>query len=116
MVFTGQRSAIQGKNARNRRTRKIVPPTTTAICSPEIDSRCASPASRIACATGSGTPPWSPVTNAAAIAPGAPGTAAPICVVNRARACASHADSPEGGGAGSTITTVPTARPVAPMP
>ena len=107
MPFTGQCSAIAGTSASVRRTTKIAPPTTTAMCSPEIESRCASPESRIACAVGKGMAPWSPVTNAAAIAPASPGTAAMMRSVNRRRAPSSHASAPAGGGAGVVMASGP---------
>ena len=43
--------------------------TTAVTCSPLIDSKCAIPLSRIACASASLICPWSPVTKAAPIAP-----------------------------------------------
>ena len=73
-AITGNRacSASHGLSANSRITISIVAATAAVMCNPLTDSRCASPARRIASESSSVIAPTSPVASAAAIPPALP--------------------------------------------
>ena len=103
------RNAAHGHNASSLIVTTIAIPTAAVMCSPLTDNRCASPALRIASASGSAIAPTSPVAKAAAMPPALPGNRLMICADSRART------RPAAGSLSST-TTGPRLRPIAPMP
>ena len=80
---------------------------TIAMCSPETDSRCASPESRIAAISAAGIAAWDPVINAAATAPAAPGIAA----CTRASSAMRSAAKPGAPSSRASTATGPSAVP-----
>ena len=86
-AITGRRnrSASHGLSASSRNTSHIVMPTTAVTCRPLMDSKCASPARRIASASPSVIAPVSPVTSAVAIPPALPDNCPSIWRVSRTR-------------------------------
>ena len=82
-------------------------------CSPLIDSKWVSPASRIASSSRSGMAPRSPLASVAAIAPGVPSSRLRTCADSR-RWIEATVRRDRGGGV--TNSTSPTTDPVADSP
>ena len=84
---------------------------TMAMCSPDTDSRCASPESRMAARSAAGMALCPPVSSAAAMAPAAPGRAAVVLPSMAARSPARGALSAPG-----STEARPMAKPLPPRP